>query len=254
MQINLFEIVAMIINFVLLLAVLYKILYKPVRQTMEERQKRIAQEIEKAEQRMALAEGLIKEYEEKLKDLQLTEKHLLDEAREKAQEEKDRLMESYRKESEDKKRFYLSRAEEEYHQLEDEFRKALGLNGVMIAEKILRLTDSGSLSASLFQHFLKKVSSLAEDLKNQYEREESHSQEEEVVLISAFPLSAEEKKLFEAELHSQFGKAYDISYEVDEGLMQGFELRLGSVTLHANIRRYLDESAEQLRNMLKSRT
>lgn len=253
MQINFFEIAAMIINFTVLLAVLYKILYKPVRQTMEERQKKIAEVIDKSEERMELAEGLIKEYEEKLRDFRLTEKQLLDEARVKAQDEKDRLLESYRKESEEKKKYYLSRAEEEYHQLEDEFRKALGHHSVMIAGKILQMTDGGSLSANLFQHFLKKVSSLREDLKKQVGREENPPREEKVVLISAFPLSKEEKDRFESELSDQFGEGYDISYEVDDLLMQGFELRFGSFTLHANVRRYLDESAEQLGKLLENK-
>lgn len=243
----------MIINFVVLLVVLYKILFKPVRQTMEDRQKSIAAEIEKAEKQMELAESMIREYEAKKAELQKKESNILDSARKSAQEEKEKLLESFRQESEEKKQYYIHRAEDEYQQLEMEFRKLLGHNSVKIADRILQMAGDENLSESFFRHFLKKVASLREELNLQYKRDEIPPPEENVILISASPMTEDQKNRFEKELQSQFDQEYRVSYVVDSRLGEGFELRFGSFTLHASIRRYLDEADEEIRKMLEAR-
>ena len=69
MQIEWFEIIAMIINFFLTLFILQKLLYKPVVKAMDERQERIQKAQIEAEAKMEDAKKLISDYDKKIADI-----------------------------------------------------------------------------------------------------------------------------------------------------------------------------------------
>ena len=81
MNINWFEIVAQIFNFVILLLLLQKFFYKPVLNAMEKRQERIAKALNEADQKMADADSIRTEYEEKMAAIKNTEREILEQAK-----------------------------------------------------------------------------------------------------------------------------------------------------------------------------
>ena len=73
-----------ILNTVVLCFVLSKLLYKPVKNFLAQRQEKIANQIDQAEKKLVDAEKLKAEYESKIKNIEAEKIAILDEARAKA--------------------------------------------------------------------------------------------------------------------------------------------------------------------------
>ncbi|MGB5823835.1 MAG: hypothetical protein WBH44_07140 [Proteocatella sp.] len=253
MQINLFEIIAQIINFLILLLILSKVLYKPVLKAMRERQEKINEDLNKADKRMEEANEIISLHRNKLIEIRANENEIMEMAKKSAIEEKEKLVESYRIQAEEKRKNYFNLVDDEKQQFELEVRKTLGENAVKIAENILKIMNKDDISDNIFDVFIGKVSSLESDLSEKYLQEEIPSPDKKIMLISAEELTADRKIILEEELKRQFGIKYSIDYTTDSNLILGYELRFTSFTLHTNIERYLNEAEDNLLKVLKSK-
>ncbi|WP_319467649.1 ATP synthase F0 subunit B [uncultured Trichococcus sp.] len=96
MNINWFEVFAQMVNFVILLVVLQKLLYKPLIEAMDERQKTIAKDQEKAAQKMMEADATITDYHEKLATIEETAQQTMQNAKKEAENTKNDLLKIYR--------------------------------------------------------------------------------------------------------------------------------------------------------------
>ncbi len=236
MQINWFEIVAQIINFFILLFILQKLLYKPVINVMEERQKRIQKSQIEADEKMGKAEGLIDEYEEKIADIEQEKREILDDARKAAQAKKQSLLKDYREEAENKRRAYLKEIEDEKESFIKSLRKNLGESSVKIASRILDTISSRELEDEVFITFVENLKSLKENIPDaSVLKDEKH-----LNLYSSKELSKEKKQIIENTLKSQLGNLKEINYELDDELILGYELSLETYTIHTNIKNYLE--------------
>lgn len=253
MQINIFEIIAQIINFLVLLFILSKLLYKPVLKTMKERQEKINEELSKADKKMEEASSIISLYENKLREIGDTENELMDIAKKNAVEEKEKLMEGFKAKAEELMEIYYDRIEDEKSQFEFEIRKSLGENSVKIAENILKIFNYDSVHDNMFNVFMGKLASLKNDLNEKYQQEKSPGFDENVVIRSAYEISDENKTMIEAELKRQFNADYKISYITDQRMILGYELRFSSFSLHTNIDRYLEEAQDNLMRIIESK-
>lgn len=236
MQINLFEIVAQIINFFILLFILQKLLYKPVINVMEERQERIQKSQIEADEKMGKARGLIDDYDKKIADIEQEKREILDDARKTAQAKKESLLKDYRKEAENKRTAYLKEIEDEKESFIKNLRKKLGESSVKIASGILATISSKELEEEVFVTFVEKLQAVKESIPDaSVLRDEKH-----LNLYSSKELSQEEKQTIESTLKSQLENLKEINYQVDDQLILGYELSLETYTVHSNIKNYLE--------------
>lgn len=237
MQINLFEIVAQIINFFILLFILQKLLYKPVINVMEERQERIQKSQIEADEKMGKARGLIDDYDKKIADIEQEKREILDDARREAQEKKDSLLLEYQEEAENKRRSYLKEIEDEKELFLSNLRNNLGKNAVKIASRILDTISSKDLEDEVFHTFIGNLQNLKEDIPDK----DILKEENYLDLYSSRSLSDDEKKNIQDVLNNQMEDLKEINYEVNESLVLGYELNLETYTIHTNIKNYLEE-------------
>jgi F-type H+-transporting ATPase subunit b len=80
------------LNIGILYIILRAILFKPVTKFMEGRTKKIAEDIEQAEQDRKQAKALLREYEDKLNEARVEADRILKDARESAREQADRIL------------------------------------------------------------------------------------------------------------------------------------------------------------------
>ncbi len=250
MNINWFEIIAQMINFFILLFLLYKLFYKPVNKAMDDRQQRIRDTRQKADEKMKKADELIEAYEQNLAELEKEKDKKLEMAKQEALEKKEKLMEDYKEEAEQKRRDYLKEVEDEQERFTQELGTALGHNAVKIAQQILGTFSEEKISEKVFDSFIKKVESLEEDTL----REDIASKEERINLISSEALSDEQKETLEKVLRKKLDSFKEITYEVDEALIQGYELKLETLTVHTNVRKYLEEAEKNIQQIIGKRT
>lgn len=250
MNINWFEIIAQMINFFILLFLLQKFFYKPVIKAMDDRQQRIRDNQKKSEEKMKKADDLIETYNHNLAELEKEKDQQLEMAKQQAQEKKEELMAAYKEEAAQKRSDYIKEVDEEQERFINDLRAALGHNAVNIARHILGAFSEEKLSEKVFDSFVKKVKEIDEETL----KEDVESKDERIILISSEKLSDEQKKTLEKVLKEKVGTYKEIAYEVDETLIQGYELKLETLTVHTNVRKYLEEAEKNIQQIITKRT
>ena len=234
------------INFFILLFLLHKLLYKPVINAMEQRQEKISKDKNEADAKMKDANALIEEYENKMTGIKEKEKKILENSKDQAQEEKEALIEKYKKEAQDKGDEFLKEIQEEEENFLSEIRKSLGENALKIASNILSILSKKELQESVFDTFVDKIKKLDADTL----KDEMKSKDKTLELIASESLSEEQKTYFEERLKEKIDYK-TINYRIDENLIVGYELKLESITIHTNIKKYLDEAEKSIMKTLE---
>lgn len=248
MEISWFEIIMQIINFFILLFVLQKLFYKPVTKAMANRQERIAKAEKEAAIKTSEAEKLIKEYDNKIANIESEKKSILDKSREEALEDKHSLLEKYKEEADNKRKSYINEVEEEKENFIKNLRLELGENAVKIASKILNTITSSELEEEVFNSFIIDLKNIKENIPNKdILDEKSH-----VNLSSSRELSEDNKSKIKLTLKESIPQIENITYEVNKDLVLGYELNLETYTIHNNIKNYLKEVENNIKNVLES--
>jgi len=244
MQINWFEVVVQIINFVVLLLILQKLLYKPVIRAMEERQQKIDEDLSNADHRMREAEAIIESYSEKMATVAVQEKEILEKAAREAFAEKESLLKHYQNQANEKRTAFFDEVEEEKHVFSTLMKKSLGKNAIKLAGHILKTVASQDVTEQAFQAFIAKIQGL-DNLTS--------LEDENLIVISATGLPEDKKVILERTLEEKFGKYRSLTYQIDETLIVGFELAFETFILHHNVKKYLEESEKDILDTVEHR-
>lgn len=121
---------------------------------------------------------------------------------------------------------------------------------VKVIEALSKKLKADTLSANFFKTLaenrrLDSLCAIAEEY-NALLREEKG--EVLAKVISATPLSAAQKKEVQAKLKSSLGKKVEIDVQVDESLLGGLVVRLGSTMLDASVASKLDRIRDLSKN------
>lgn len=149
--------IAQIINFLILLAILAKFAYKPIVKALEERQARIKADIEAAEQEKIAAEQLKKEYQDQLAQARAQAQDIVEKATKVAQQSKDEILEEAR--AEHARMLNLAREEierEREHALAQLRNEVVALS-VVAATKIVGQNMNEEVNKKLVEDFIAKM-------------------------------------------------------------------------------------------------
>jgi F-type H+-transporting ATPase subunit b len=221
MRFDLTSFLFQIINFVVLLFILKKLLYKPVREIIAQRRGLIAKTVQDAEKAKQDALELKEKYREemgKLEDL------------------RDQTLETLRKEVMEERKKLIGRAEEEAGKvrekqnaiLEAEKRrlyaelKDQAIDTVCIfASRLLKDVSDEALHETLYRKLLKGLEEIVSDL--------AHIQEKEVPLTielaTAYPLNGEASARFRQTLESLLSRKVTVDTTLDETLIAGTRIK-----------------------------
>lgn len=206
-----------IVNFIVLLFILKRLLYKPVKEIIEKRRAMIENTVKDAEKTRQDALDLRGKYEEemaKLKDLRnqtlekLQEEALLERKRllGKAEEEAGRVLEKGKA---------VLEAEKKKLQLEIKER-SIDTACTMAVNLLGDLTDE-ELHKAVYRKLLDGLDGIAADLSAKAGKDESLRLE----LASAYPLSEEELQKFSRNLESLLSRKADVRTVIDDHLIAG---------------------------------
>lgn len=129
--------IAQILNFLILLAILAKFAYKPLLNVMEERRNRIANDLDSAEKTRLEAESLKAEYTKQLADARQQATEIVEKANKIAQNLHDEMVEQARVEKEEMMASAKERIEQEKQQAMLDIRSEVIALSTMIAGKIV---------------------------------------------------------------------------------------------------------------------
>ncbi|MBO1265554.1 hypothetical protein J3A84_10965 [Proteiniclasticum sp. SCR006] len=247
MQISLFEIIALIINFFVLLFVLQKLFYKPVTQIMEERQQKIEDNIRNAERKNEEAEALIRTYEKKMSEIEREKSETMSEAVKEAEEYKRNLVEKYEKEAEGKRSAFLADAREDQEAIGAEIRNFMVKGTVDIARNLVDSFKREDLETYLFEALLERIRTFSEENPEGTRNREGGA----FTLISASEVDERKKEQLEYVLQENRLESSSLELREDPSLVAGYMLKMPDYTIYSSISHFVDKKEEQLKEFLE---
>ncbi len=157
MELNLSTVIWAIVNFLVILFILYKFGYGPVIKFLDDRSEEIANNIATAERNRAESEALLKEYREKIASAREEAQDIVARATKAAEEQRSAILSQAR----DEAAALLERARQEIQRERDEaifaLRREVSELAIMAAEKILGRNLNQEDNRRMVDDFLKEV-------------------------------------------------------------------------------------------------
>jgi F-type H+-transporting ATPase subunit b len=240
MQIDWFTFVAQIVNFLILIALLQRFLYKPVIKAMDEREQKISAELEDARLKKIEAEEKERHLEEELQDFDAQKNHMLEEAKNEANHQKKEWMQKLREEVAETRKRWVETIESEKESFLTELKKETGNKIIVLAEDILRDLSERNLQQQMSDFFMEQLQQL--DDKHQLELQKAIDQQasDRAQVISSFELSGEQRHQIIDLLNQASGTELEYSFKTSEDLGFGLQAKIGGWRLGWNLENYLE--------------
>ncbi|HDP95469.1 MAG TPA: F0F1 ATP synthase subunit B [Candidatus Aminicenantes bacterium] len=223
MIIDWFTVVAQVVNFLVLVWLLRRFLYKPILSAIDAREKRIAKELADADAEMVEARKERSEFRQKNEELDQQRDALMEQAKAEAQAERRRLLDEARKAAEElhAKRQELLKAEAE--NLNQALSSRIRHEVFAIARKTLRDLAGASLEERLNEVLTRRLRDL-DGKEKEALAAALQSASEPARVRSAFELQPEQRKSIQSALNETFGLEVPVRFETEPELVSGIEL------------------------------
>lgn len=245
MDIDWFTLAAQLINFFVLVGLLRWFLYDPIMNAMEQRENRISERLQEADEKRKQADQEAEEYHEKRRRIDEERDQLMDEAREEARETRERLLKESRHSVTEHRDEWLTALKREKDRILDDFRQQVGKMAEAAARQALKNLADQQLEERIEQQFLHRFRELDEESLEEIKSHVSSSEQAKVLLQSAFETSASFRKELEQAIQEKLDLDTELRAEVAPEVICGIELDLAGFQLGWSLREHLrDLSAE----------
>lgn len=191
MQLNWFTVIAQIVNFLILVLLLKHVLYSRIIQVMDDRERHIAAQLEKAEHQQQEAEQEAQHYQEQQAELAESKQQMLDEARQNARDERKRLLNEARQDVDDQKSAWQAALAKEQEEVLRALREQTQWHVHAMAANVLRELADADLETQTAQNFVQRLHALDDDVRQSLFGGEDSQQELTCEIRSAFELPEE---------------------------------------------------------------
>jgi F-type H+-transporting ATPase subunit b len=253
MLIDWFTVGAQALNFLILVWLLKRFLYKPILNALDAREKRIAKELADANSQRAEAEKKRKEYEQRNEKFDQQREELLSEAKENAKAERQRLLEEARQAAEDLRGKRQDALTREHQNLRDEITRRTQEEVFAIARKTLADLAGASLEESMADLFSRRLHELEGEAKETLV-EALKAASEPTVVRSAFDLPSKQQKLIQKTLKETFSDNIEVRFETAPQVIGGIELVAQGRKVAWSIEDYLASLERSIAELLKEKT
>lgn len=254
MEINWFTFFAQIVNFLILVFVLQKLLYKPIVQAMERREQTIRDHLQSAEKQQQQAEQEMAHYQQMQAEFASQKAELLAQVRLEVAQIREQLLQEVENESVIARSQWQASLKRQKSVFLQEVRHRTIQQLQAIARLVLQDLAETSLEEQISQIFLKKLQNLDErdrfDLVSPLTKISNNDKQIALTVVSTFDLSGEIKAQIANILQNYFNQAnlgeIALDYEIQPDLVCGIELRGIGYKLTWSIEAYLDSLSENL--------
>ena len=243
MLIDWFTVVAQIVNFLILILLLNRFLFKPIHVAMEKREKKMADVLDRARHAEQKAQASSLALEREKTAFSEAREGLMAEAREEVARWRMTTMERAREEVESLRRAWMASMSRDRQAFLDRLKQQVARQVVRIGDKTLRdLSDQG-LNRQVLRIFMEKVADRKDALSHQVANQE-------IVVQSGIPLDDEDDRMLRERLSKWFPTAALIRLEAHPQIGLGIQLVVGDRTAAWHLADYLqDLEAEIMDNL-----
>lgn len=256
MLIDVFTTIAQIINFLILVFLLKKFLYKPIVKAMEQREQRITLRLEEADNKLKLAEQEAEIYQEKQKAIDAIKENLLNNIKLEVEEERKVLLKNLRQEIELNRNQWLDALEKEKEAFWIVIRQKLGERIISISRQVLMDIANVTLEEQIIKVFIENLKRLDEGQVEAIRSAAAINPQPSGIAVSSFPLSQEAAENLQVTINQLLGSDYQckLEYQQSPEIICGIELNILGNKIAWNIKDYLITLEDNLATVLAKKS
>ncbi|HTY20846.1 MAG TPA: F0F1 ATP synthase subunit delta [Geobacteraceae bacterium] len=243
MKFNIWTFLFQIINFVVLLYILKRLLYKPVRNILEKRRDLIRETVENAEKTKEEALELKERHQEELRQLDEQKIRMLDDMRAEVLEEKRRLLAEAAMEADARVEKGVALFETEKAGFESRLKENAVDTVTLFSANLLRDIADEELHRALWRSFLTELAKISREIAERGIREENVT----IELFSAYPLEGKDIDSLRSAMESRLSRQVTIKPTVDRTLLAGVKLRTWDMVYDSSLAGQVNEFGARLK-------
>jgi len=249
MLIDWFTVVAQILNFLILVWLLRRFLYRPVLNAIDQREEKIQNQIEDAKRKREEAKAEQQEYQNKNKSFDEKRESMLREASEEAQEKRKELIQEARKEAENLRNRLEKSIREDHKNLNKEIMERTQREVFSISRKVLLDLASEDLESHMVQLFIRRLQDLGSDRREKFHDMLQHASRD-VLIRTTFELQDTlQQQILEA-IEDVSDTGVEARFEVAPEKISGIELTAGGYKLAWSVTDYLGSLEKTLSDLI----
>lgn len=252
MLIDWFTVGAQVVNFLILVWLLKRFLYKPILHAIDEREKRIAKELADADTKKAEAQKERDEFQHKNAEFDQQRTLLMNKVTEEAKTERQRLLDEARQAADIMSAKRQETLRNEAHNLNQAISRRTRLEVFAIARKVLNDLVETSLEERLAVVFIRRLQELDEQSKKSL-RESLKTATKPALVRSAFDLPATQRTAIQQMLNQTLSTEILVRFETAPDLISGIELTTNGQKVAWSISDYLVSLEKGVDELLKEK-
>jgi F-type H+-transporting ATPase subunit b len=250
MLIDWFTVGAQTLNFLILVWLLKRFLYKPVLLAIDEREQRIAAKLADADAKKADAQKERDEFQHKNEDFDKQRADLLSKATDEVNAERQRLLDEVRQAAEALRAKRNDALARELQSLNDEITRRTREEVFAITRKALKDLAAASLEERMTEVFTERVRGLNSDAKAEFARSLKGFSDPAVVR-SAFELPSQQRAAIQLALNETLSADIKLRFETAPDVICGIELTANGRKVAWSIAEYIGTLTTSVSDLLK---
>lgn len=239
---NLGYLLVQILNFAIILVVLYAWVYQPILGLLERRRQTIAQGLEDARVAAEARANAEKEAKAIIAEAQANAAQKVREATERAEAAGRELMTQAEADAAKAREAALSEASQERERILGDLRGQVAALAMAAAQKLVGDALDEQRQRTLIEQFFSGVQSGRVAVL-----EDSNVSGQSAEVTSALPLTPEEKETVKEQVISRLGNQATVAFRVDPAILGGLVLRVGDKVLDGSVAGQLNNMRQNLR-------
>lgn len=252
MKINWFTVIAQVINFILLVWLLKRFLYKPILKAVDEREKKIASQLEDAKAEKAAAKKGQEEFTSKNESFDKQKKDLLDKAIAETKEQRQELLEKARNDAKTLSAKLEESAKASQEKFNQEIAQKTQENVFAISRKALTDIASISLEEQATTIFVARLEKLNNVEKKKFSAAFA-SDTNPVLIRSAFALPQKQESAIKTSIKEILGAKTHFQFSTVPELISGIEVSANGYKLAWSIADYLHSFEKNISEMINDK-
>ena len=238
-MIDWFTVIAQIINFLVLVYLLKRFLYKPIIKAMDERERRISGRLEEAEKRDDQARHELERYQEKNKEIDGRRQVLLNQIKEDAEVQRKALIDQARDQVEGVRANWHEALEREKDAFLQDLRERTGRHTYAIARQALKDLADVDVEHQIIRVFVERLRNLDEEEKTALRKSVEQSKQG-VRVISAFEIPQDMSDEMAQVLEAFMAEPVELHFDTSPDVICGIELNAHGRKIAWSLRDYLE--------------
>ena len=231
MKFNIWTFLFQTINFIVLLFILKRLLFKPVREILQKRRDLVRESLEKVEATQKETLALKEEQQAELERLKEQKVRMVDEMRANVLEEKKRLLTEAGQDAAEQVEKAMALFEKEKAGFEAELKERAVETVHLFSTNLLQGISDEELHRGIWRRFQNELERISRDIAARGMLD----QEVKIELISAYPLGEEELGALRSAMAKELSREVMIHQTIDETLIAGVILRSGDMVYDSSL-------------------